>query len=88
VFLFQSLIKATDVTAEDCGTIYPKKCFQTIIPYSVVANSDIHSILTHPWSTGLLEKLTVSQLVEKFPTFYGTWVLINAFTRAHHLSLS
>jgi len=24
------------------------------------------------WSTVLLEKLTVAQLVKKFPTFYGT----------------
>jgi len=29
------------------------------------------SVLT-PWSTGLLEKLAVSQLVTKFPAFYGT----------------
>ena len=40
VFLFQSLKEAVDV-AEDHGTVYPKKCFQNIIPYSVVANSDI-----------------------------------------------
>jgi hypothetical protein len=25
-----------------------------------------------PWCRGLLEKLTVSQLVKKFPAFYGT----------------
>jgi hypothetical protein len=25
-----------------------------------------------PWSRGLLEKLTVSQLVKKFPAFYET----------------
>jgi hypothetical protein len=41
-----------------------------------------------PWSRGLLEKLTVSQLVKKFPAFYGTQRFITAFTRAHHLSLS
>jgi len=29
-------------------------------------------ILLNPWSRALLEKLTVSQLVEKFPAFYGT----------------
>jgi len=29
-------------------------------------------ILLNPWSRTLLEKLTVSQLVEKFPAFYGT----------------
>jgi hypothetical protein len=40
------------------------------------------------WSRGLLEKLTVSELVRKFPVFYGTWRFITAFTRARHLSLS
>jgi hypothetical protein len=37
---------------------------------------------------GLLEKLTVSQLVKKFPAFYGTRKFITAFTTAGHLSLS
>jgi hypothetical protein len=41
-----------------------------------------------PWSRGILEKLRVSQLVKKFPTFYGTQRFITAFTRARHLSLS
>jgi len=41
-----------------------------------------------PCSTVLLEKLTGSQLVKKFPAFYGTRRFITAFTRAHHLSLS
>jgi hypothetical protein len=41
-----------------------------------------------PWSRGLLEKLRVSQLVKKFPAFYGTWRFIIAFTRTRHLSLS
>ena len=36
----------------------------------------------------LLEKLTGSQLVEKFPPFYGTRRFITAFTSARHLSLS
>jgi hypothetical protein len=37
---------------------------------------------------GLLEKLIVSQPVNKFPAFYGTRRFITAFTRARHLSLS
>jgi hypothetical protein len=41
-----------------------------------------------PWSRVPLEKLTVSQLVKKFPAFYGTRRFITAFTRARHLSLS
>jgi len=40
------------------------------------------------WSRVFLEKLTGSQPVKKFPTFYGTWKFITAFTSAHHLSLS
>jgi len=39
-------------------------------------------ILHTPWSS-VLEKLTGSQLVKKFPAFYGT-----AFTGARHLFLS
>ena len=33
----------------------------------------------------LLKKLTVPQLVNKFPVFYGTRILITAFTRDRHL---
>ena len=40
-----------------------------------------------PWSR-VLEKLTGSQMVRKFPTFYGTPRFITAFTSARHLSLS
>jgi len=40
------------------------------------------------WSRVLLEKLIVSELVKKFPAFYGTWRFITAFTNACHLSLS
>ena len=36
----------------------------------------------------LLEKLTCSQLVKKFPVFYVTRKFITAFKSAHHLSLS
>ena len=35
-----------------------------------------------PWSRVLLEKLTGSQLVKKFPAFYGTRRFITAFTYA------
>ena len=36
----------------------------------------------------VLVKLTGSQLIKKFPTFYGTINFITMFTRACHLSLS
>jgi len=39
-----------------------------------------------PWIRALLEKLTGSQLVKKFPAFYGTRRFITALTNAHHLS--
>jgi hypothetical protein len=41
-----------------------------------------------PWPTVLLEKLTGFQLVKKFPAFYVTGRLINAFTTARDLSLA
>jgi hypothetical protein len=40
------------------------------------------------WSRVLLERLTSSKLVKKFPIFYRNWWFINVFTGAHHLSLS
>jgi len=36
----------------------------------------------------LIEKLTVSQLVQNFPAFYGTRRFITVFIRVRHLSLS
>jgi hypothetical protein len=44
--------------------------------------------LLTPWSRVLLEKLTVLQLVKKFPAFYGTRRFITALTSARQLSLS
>ena len=40
------------------------------------------------WGKSFLGKLTGSQLVKKFPAFYGTRKFITAFTCARHLSLS
>jgi len=40
------------------------------------------------WGRVLPEILTVAQLVNKFPAFYGTRRFITAFTSARHLSLS
>jgi len=37
----------------------------------VLCNKPVNYVLS-PWSRFLLEKLTVSQLVKKFPTFCGT----------------
>ena len=46
-----------------------------------------NTLLT-PWSTDLPEKLADSQLVKKFPAFYGIRWFITVYTRARHLSLS
>ena len=48
---------------------------------------DITYLLT-PLSTVLLDRLTGSQLVKKFPAFYGTRGFITAFTSARNPSLS
>jgi len=45
------------------------------------------SLLT-PHSRCLLQKLTGSQLVKKFPAYYGTGRFVTAFIRTRHLSLS
>jgi len=44
--------------------------------------------LLTPRSRVLLEKLTSSQLIKKFPTIYGTQRFITAFTSARYLTLS
>ena len=41
-----------------------------------------------PWSGVLLEKLTGSQLVKKFPAFYRTRRFITVLTSTRHMSLS
>ena len=53
-------------------------------------NYKIIKILTYlltPYSTVILEKLTGSQLVKKFPTFYGTRRFITTLTSASQLFL-
>jgi hypothetical protein len=47
-------------------------------PHFIYSHSLIHTLT--PCSTALLEKLTGSQLVKKFPAFYGTRRLIIAVT--------
>jgi hypothetical protein len=44
--------------------------------------------LITPWNRVLLKRLTGSQLVKKFPAFYGAKWFITALTNARHLSLS
>ena len=56
--------------------------------WSPVKDTYLPTYLLTPWSRVLPEKLTGSQLVKKFPAFYGTRRFITAFTSARHLSLS
>ena len=51
-------------------------------------NRRVTTYILIPWSRALLEKLTGSQLVKKFPTFYGNLMYITSFISARHLSLS
>jgi hypothetical protein len=57
---------------------YLKKCDTDLL--------DLRSYLLAPRIRVLLEKLTVIQLVMKFPTFYRTRRFVTAFTNARHLS--
>ena len=57
-------------------------------PYLLTLLNSLLTYLLTPCSRVLLEKLTGSQLVKKFPEFYGTRRFITAFTSARHLSLS
>jgi len=45
-------------------------------------------LLITPWKRVFLEKLTGSQLLKKYPAFYGSQRFITAFTCARHLSLT
>jgi hypothetical protein len=50
----------------------------------------IHSLLPNPWNKLLLEKLTLAQLLNKFPTLYGTrkFIVVSARARYGFLSLA
>ena len=60
-------------------------------PVGTASGMSIILIVTYiltPLSKVLLEKLTYSQLVKKFPAFYRTRRFLTTFTSVHHLSLS
>jgi hypothetical protein len=59
--------------------------------YAVIIALCLHFIIFYsitPCSRILLERLTGSELVKKFPVLYGTQMFVTAFTSARHLSLS
>ena len=55
--------------------------------YHLVSTLKPSTYLLTSWSRVILDKLSSSQLVKKFPPFYGTQVFITTFTIARHLSL-
>ena len=71
-------------------------CSIFLIPVNtVLLTYSLTQLLTHfftylltPFSRVLLQKLTDSQPVKKFPAFYGTRRFITSVTSARHLSLS
>ena len=67
--------------------MYYSPFYITPLILDVLPNYLLTFLLT-PRSTVLLAKLTCSQLVKKFPAFYGTRRLITAFASARHLSIS
>jgi len=50
--------------------------------------SQVHACASSTPCTTVLEKLTVTHLVKKFPAFYETRRFITVFATAHHWSLS
>jgi len=66
------------VTKMRCGTSVGTVNRLTYLP----------TYLLIPWSRVLLERLTGSQLVKKFPAFYGTRRFITIFTSTEHIFLS
>ena len=66
---------------------------KTLLPHpnrparSLWPTTELNTHLLSPWSRVLLNKLTCSQLVKKFPAFYGTRRFTVVFTSARHLSL-
>ena len=54
--------------------------------FDVCKPNNINSV--NPWSRAILEKITLPELVNKFPAFYASIKFISVFARARHLYLS
>jgi len=54
----------------------------------LVTKPTFSSLQLTPWDRDLLENVTVTQRLKKFPAFNGTRRFITAFTRARHWFLS
>ena len=70
-----------------CSRVIDSHCCYKM-PASITLKARIPTVnLFTPWSRVLLDKVTGSQLVKKYPAFYGTRRFITAFTSAHRLSI-
>ena len=66
-------------------TSFLSVCFHmNTLTYLLIYILNLHTYLLTPWSRVLLEMLTSSQIVKKFPAFYGTRRFITMFTNACH----
>jgi len=63
------------------------KILQTFYKHRFINHLYLLTFLLTAWSR-VLEKLTSSQLVKKFPIIYGTQRFITVFRSGHYLSLS
>ena len=64
-----------------CGELL--SCIKAV-PFYGILFLNLLTYLPTPWRGVLLEKLTGSRLIKKFPTFYGTQRFVTIFTSATH----
>ena len=83
---FQDIREHTSLHLKTKSLVTVQQMWLTHNAYEEMTDITPYHSLT-PWSRVRLEKPTGSQLVKKFPAFYGTRRFITAFTSARHLSL-
>jgi hypothetical protein len=54
------------------------------VPLNLIWKAELILLSLSSWSRVVIEKLTVTHLVNKFPVFYGNRRFITVFTRARH----
>ena len=81
--LFMSInIKASKGIKMTC-----QQCTTTPTDANLNCNMTNHLCVLSPLSRDFLEKLTVPQLVTKFPSILVTWIFVTAFKQSHHVCL-
>ena len=83
------LVGLCSFNPRECQNRHKLECLVTSQGYTILyVSACYYNYWLTPCSRVLLGKLTVSQLVKKFPAFHGTRRFITAITNACHLSLS